>query len=130
MLRTTGLALAIVATVGCVSTQDRPKNAGELTYASQEVRERVAQSANGRIDTRKESDIRCRRFRMTGTHMVTRVCYTKEEEEALTKATQDTVRDRFGKQSCLDRTLGGACSNGSPQDPFAGIPGKNPGGGF
>lgn len=129
MFRKALLAAAVAATVGCASTQDRPMNSGELTYASQEVRKRVNESKDGILDVRQHSDIRCRRFKRVGTHMVTRVCYTKEEEEALTNATQDTVRDRFGKQSCLDRTLGGACSNAALQDPFAGLPGKNPGGG-
>lgn len=126
MRKVIGLAPLVLLAAGCVSTQDRPMNFGEKTYVSDDVREIVANSESGSVDTREYSNIRCRRYKLVGTHMVTRYCYTSEEEEEMAKNSQDKMRDRFGKQSCLDRTLGSICSNASPQDPFAGLAGRNP----
>ncbi len=119
----------VVLSVGCVSTQDRPMNKSEKTVLSEAVAEIVAEDQDGIVDIREHKQVRCTRFKRVGTHMVTRHCYTIGEEEESQLANQNRMRDRFGKMDCLDQTLSGACSNAALQDPFAGLPGRNPGGG-
>lgn len=104
------LCCAAVALAGCISTQDRPMNHGEQTMVSDDVRTLVEESKDGQIDTREFPDIRCRRFKLVGTHMVTRYCYSAREEEEALAENQDKMRDRWGKLKCLDRTVGGACN--------------------
>jgi hypothetical protein len=103
------LATLPLALAACVSTADRPMNDGEATFVSQEVRKIVEKSEEGLVDTREFPDIRCRRFKRVGSHMVNRYCYTKDEEDEALQRNHDTMRDRWAKQPCLDNTIGGPC---------------------
>ena len=116
--------------VGCVATHDRPMNDSEVTVLSNHVAKLVAEDEDGIVDTREHKDIRCKRFKRVGSHMVLRHCYTVGEEEESVAENRDKMRDRFGKLSCVDRTLGGVCSNADANSPFAQLPGRNPGGPF
>ena len=82
----------------------------EKTMVSDRVLAMVDENG-GRLDIREHEDVRCKRIRLTGSHLVTRLCYTREEEEAMEKASRDKTIDRFGKIKCLDRTST-ACNAG------------------
>ena len=84
------LALTVGCVAGCMATEERPMRASEDTYLSQEV-ERRLDEAGGVIDVREHDDIRCQRVKLTGTHLVTRHCYTLAEEEAAAKQSQDRM---------------------------------------
>lgn len=62
----------------------------ERTMLSAEVAERLDES-EGYLDTREYNDIRCRRVKLTGSHMVTRHCFTLAEQEAQAEQSQDRM---------------------------------------
>lgn len=116
------LTTAVVVS-GCISRHDRPANPGERTIISEDVAEKLAENG-GALDTRDYPDIRCRRYKLVGTHMVTRVCSSVAEEEALAQESEDAARNVLGRQSCLSRSSL-ACNGGidEPGNPRRGIAG-------
>lgn len=118
-------AVSCVFLAGCISTQQRPMNHGEDTSVSMEVAQLLEQDIDGEIDIREHPEVRCVRHKRVGTHMVTRHCYTRGEQDQIARESQDGMRDRFGKQVCLDGSL--SCKQGSAFDPLTarGIAGPN-----
>lgn len=85
---------------GCTATHERPMG-GEKTMVSDKVLAMVDEN-DGRLDIRDHENVRCKRIKLTGSHMVTRLCYTNEEDEEMDHRSSDKMRDRFGKIKCLD----------------------------
>ena len=102
MLRVFSTLLSAGLLTGCISTQDRPMNAREQTLLSPEVAKLVAADEDGILDTRQVPEIRCERFKRTGSHMVLRHCYTVGEEDEMVADAQGKMQDRFGKIQCLE----------------------------
>lgn len=90
--------LAAIILGGCVATHERPMNYSEKTIVSDEVLAMVDE-AGGELDTREEPSVRCQRIRLTGTHMVTRICYTSPEEQAAAENTKAAYYRRFGQHN-------------------------------
>lgn len=87
-----GLTIGIVILMSaCVARHERPMRGSEDTILSDQVAKRLAESEQGYLDTREHSDILCRRVRITGSHMVTRVCYTMQEDEDITHETRKAM---------------------------------------
>ncbi|MEM9305271.1 MAG: hypothetical protein AAGE01_24395, partial [Pseudomonadota bacterium] len=80
--RTLALGAATLFLSACIATHERPMNEGEKTIVSDAVAQKV-DDAGGRLDIRDDDTVICDRFKRTGTHMVTRVCYTLAEKRAL-----------------------------------------------
>ena len=83
--------LCALALSACAATHDRPMRASEKTLLSEEVGERLLAAEDGKLDIRDQKDIRCERVRTTGSHMVTRVCYTLGEDEDMSQYSQDRL---------------------------------------
>ncbi|MEM9529974.1 MAG: hypothetical protein AAGA23_03585 [Pseudomonadota bacterium] len=92
--------LAAAALTACMAKHERPMNEGEKTIVSDQVLAMVDE-AGGELDIREKKNVRCQRIRITGTHMVTRLCYTSEEEKKIAERTQEEYYRRFGPQKCL-----------------------------
>lgn len=103
-------AAGIIGLTGCVATHERPMNDGERTFVSEDVAA-LLDDNDGTVDTREYPDILCRRYKLVGTHMVTRVCYSRDEDEEMAKDTGNRIRDRWGAQKCLSQTSV-ACQSG------------------
>ncbi|MEM9302518.1 MAG: hypothetical protein AAGE01_10430 [Pseudomonadota bacterium] len=82
--------LAVLVLTACTATHERPMRASEKTLLSEDVSQRLAEN-DGMLDTRKEKDIRCDRIKITGSHLVTRVCYTLGEDEDSSQMSQDRL---------------------------------------
>lgn len=93
-------AIMALALGGCVATHERPMNQSEKTIVSDKVLAMVDE-AGGTLDIREKENVRCRRIRLTGSHITTRLCYTNEEERAIVEQTQEEYYSRFGLQKCL-----------------------------
>ena len=93
MLRIVCAGLVGALLVGCTTsgTQERPMRDSEKTVLSLAVTERLDESEDGQLDVREHADIKCERFKITGSHMVHRVCFTLAEEDGMGR----TTRDRF-----------------------------------
>lgn len=100
--RLLGLMISVLLT-GCLGTHVRPMNRGEKTVVSDDVEALLAVS-DGAIDTRDFPDIRCRRYKTVGTHMITRYCYFKQEEEDSSQMNRDGMLDTWGRVPCVSRT--------------------------
>ena len=77
---------------------------GILACGSQEVTESSAsEEASGDtgevVVAQPAKNVTCRNIKATGSHMVRRVCVTKEEKEALEDSSKDWVRSRGGSGS-------------------------------
>jgi len=83
---------------GCVATHERPMNESEITVVSDDVMAMVDE-AGGTLDIRDKPEVYCKRIRVTGSHMVTRVCYTKREDHAMAEETQATYYRRYGQHN-------------------------------
>ncbi len=79
--------------VGCTttSTEDRPMRDSEMTFLSPDVSEMLDESEDGELDIREHAEVRCERVKITGSHMVHRMCFTVAEEDGMGRAS----RDRF-----------------------------------
>ena len=66
----------------CVTQDKRLNNKSERTLLSANVRTMLEES-DGTLDTREHDNMTCERIRITGSHMVTRFCYTREEEKEM-----------------------------------------------
>ncbi len=91
---------------GCLATHERPMNYSEDTLVSDKVLAMV-EEADGELDIREKPNVRCQRIRITGSHLITRLCYTTEEEKKIAKETRENYYRRFGAQKCLS---GGNCA--------------------
>ena len=102
MFRTFAVVVILFVS-GCksVATHERPMNESEPTMVSQRVAAMLDENG-GTLDTREHDNVRCERIKITGSHMVTRLCFTKEEETDSIADNQNKMRDRFGMMKCLD----------------------------
>ena len=91
---------AAILTAACTATDTRPMNYGEKTIVSAEVAALV--NEKGAIDIRQETDVVCDRVRITGSHMITRHCYTRTEQTDAERANQEAMRDNFGRVICMN----------------------------
>lgn len=92
------LLIAPLLLCACVGTDVRDMNDGEATIVSKDVLAMV-EEADGVLDIREKPRVRCKRIRLTGTHRVTRICYTSAEEQAQAEATQARYYQRFGQHN-------------------------------
>lgn len=97
------LPFALLLLTGCVATHERPMNEVEDTIVSNQVLAMVDE-AGGELDIREEPKVRCERIRLTGTHMVTRHCYTLAESARSSEQTQNAYYRRYGQHN---RSLSG-----------------------
>ncbi len=67
----------------------------------------IAEKENGKVDTDKYPNVRCKRIRLTGTHLIKKVCYTSEEEEKLARQHVDEYYRTLGLRNCDDQSCGG-----------------------
>lgn len=108
------LCLAAVLLGGCSSVPKQESvNRGEL-QVSQAVAAYFEDPTVGEIVVGEDSDIRCIRQRRTGTHMVVRICRTKEEWKELQQRTQEVHQQRTSFGPCGDRSpaASNTCSEG------------------
>ncbi len=103
MLMKTMILLTALITSGCVATHERGMNDSEKTLVSNDVSAMVDE-AGGALDIREEPEVHCQRIKLTGSHMVTRLCYTGREEQASAEQTKATIYRRFGNHN---RSRGG-----------------------
>ena len=102
------ILLLIALTLGaCVAKHSRILNEGEKTFVSNDVREMVLAADEGLLDIREQENVRCRRIRIVGTHMVHRLCYTTEEDAEQARQTQAKYYASFGANKNVDVTTGG-----------------------
>ena len=66
----------------CVTAEQRLNNRSERTLLSAKVHTLLDES-NGTLDTREHADVGCERIRIVGSHLVTRFCYTSEEDKEM-----------------------------------------------
>ena len=100
--------LLMAFTLGaCAAKHERIVNDGEKTIVSDKVLEMVLAAEDGLLDIREHENVRCRRIRIVGTHMVQRLCYTTEEEEEQARKTQAEYYAGFGANKCLDQSACG-----------------------
>ncbi len=92
------LLVSVLLLAGCLATHDRPMNESEETIASRTVMAMV-EDAGGTLDTREDPKVRCERIRITGTHMVTRMCFTEDEARWSQEETMNRYYRRFGQQN-------------------------------
>ena len=86
---------------GCLAKHSRMLNEGEKTLVSADVRELVLAAEDGLLDIREHKNIRCERIRIVGTHLLTRLCFTKEESREMARKTQEEYWKAFGFTKCL-----------------------------
>ncbi|MFK7956839.1 MAG: hypothetical protein AB8B96_12170 [Lysobacterales bacterium] len=97
-MKTILLAVMAFTISGCVATHERGMNESEKTVVSDQVLAMVDE-AGGTLDIREKPEVYCKRIRVTGSHMVTRVCYTSREDEAMAEETKATYYRRFGQHN-------------------------------
>ncbi len=97
-MKTVLLAVMALIVSGCVATHERAMNESEKTVVSDQVLAMVDE-AGGTLDIREKPEVYCKRIRITGSHMVTRVCYTDREDKAMADETQATYYRRFGQHN-------------------------------
>ncbi len=115
MLKAIAISVGTIALAsGCVGLDERPMNAGEDTLVSKNVLSMVEQN-NGRLDTREHANVGCKRIKLTGSHIHTRICYTTEEERLQAEHTADEYYRRFGSFGCGDP--GSAACNAGGEEP-------------
>lgn len=102
--------LAFAMLGACIATHERSMNAGEKTLVSDEVLAMVEEN-DGSLDIREHDNVRCERLRLVGTHMVTRLCYTTEEEKKMAEESRKKYYGRFGAPKCLDQSSA-SCQGG------------------
>lgn len=94
----TGMCVAFLC--ACSTTNMQPTHYSDKTVVSPKVAALV--NEKGAIDIRQETDVVCERVRITGSHIVTRHCYTRTEMTDAERANQEAMRDNFGRVICMN----------------------------
>lgn len=84
------------------------QNRGELVV-SKKVAQYFEDDEVDQLVAGQGNDIKCVRHRRVGTHLITRVCRTRQEWDDLHRETQETHRDRM-MGPCGATSLGGGRS--------------------
>ncbi len=93
----------LLLSAGCVGLDQRPMNKSEDTYVSDQVAAMVEDN-DGVLDTRDTPDVKCKRIKLTGSHIHSRLCYTSAEEKRQAEETMDAYYRKFGAMKCLDKS--------------------------
>ena len=81
--------LIAITLCGCVAKHKRILNDGEKTLVSDAVHALVMATDEGLLDICQHDNVRYERIRIVGAHLVTRLCFTREEEAMMRKTREE-----------------------------------------